>query len=67
MPIAIFSGAHDGLSDPVDVKLLLPKLQKLVFFDVLQEFNHVDFVVGLNSPTVLFPNIIELLIQYTQE
>ncbi|CAB4016770.1 lipase member K-like, partial [Paramuricea clavata] len=60
VPIAIFSGNHDTLSDPADVELLIPKLKNLIYIKKLEQFNHVDFVMGLNANVVLYPDIVKL-------
>ncbi|XP_028409163.1 gastric triacylglycerol lipase-like [Dendronephthya gigantea] len=65
VPIAVFSGSHDTLSDPADVKLLLPRLKSLVYNKYLEEFNHVDFVMGLNANVVLYPYVVELAKKYS--
>ena len=64
VPIAIFSGAHDTLSDPTDVKLLIPKLKNLVYNLQLEEFNHIDFVMGLNANVRLYPHVVSLAKKY---
>ena len=65
VPIAIFSGSHDTLSDPADVELLIPKLKNLVYIKKLEEFNDVDFVMGLNANVVLYPDIVKLSKEYS--
>ncbi|CAB4011143.1 gastric triacylglycerol lipase isoform X1, partial [Paramuricea clavata] len=65
LPIAIFSGGHDVLSDPADVKLLIPKLKNLIYKKKLEEFNHVDFVMALNANVVLYPDIVKLSKEYS--
>ena len=65
VPIAIFSGSHDTLSDTADVELLIPKLKNLVYIKKLEEFNDVDFVMGLNANVVLYPDIVKLSKEYS--
>ena len=65
MPIAIFSGSHDTLSNPTDVELLIPKLKNLVYNKKLEEFNHIDFVIGLNAYMLLYPDVVKLAKQYS--
>ena len=65
VPIAIFSGGHDVLSDPADVKLLIPKLKNLIYKKKLEEFNHVDFVMALNANVILYPDIVKLSKEYS--
>lgn len=55
-PVAVYSGGQDWLSDPTDVRGLMPQL-KNVFNDVyLEDFNDFDFIWGLRaSPEVYWP------------
>lgn len=65
VPIAIFSGNHDTLSDPVDVDLLISKLRNLVYLKKLEKFNHLDFVTGANADVILYPDILRLCHKYS--
>jgi lysosomal acid lipase/cholesteryl ester hydrolase len=65
VPIAISSGSHDPLSDPADVELLIPKLKNLVYNRKLEEFNHMDFVTGLDASDALYPDIVKLSKKYS--
>lgn len=65
VPIAIFSGSNDTISDPADVDLLIPKLKNLIYKKQLKGFNHVDFVMGLDAYIVLYPDVVKLAKKYS--
>ena len=66
VPIAIFSGSHDTLSNPTDVKLLIPKIKNLVYNKQLHNYNHIDFVLALNAYMLLYPDVVKLVKKYSE-
>jgi len=61
--MAVFTGGHDWLADPLDVADLLPKLQhtgKVIFHKNIDSYNHLDFLWGLNAATLVYKDILEI-------
>ncbi|EDV27058.1 uncharacterized protein TRIADDRAFT_54597 [Trichoplax adhaerens] len=65
VPTAVFSGGHDFLADPTDVKSLLSKIPNLVFNRTLSDYEHLDFIWGLNSATKVYRETVRLIMKYT--
>lgn len=61
VPTAVFSGGHDTLADPKDVALLLLQISRLVFHLELDQWEHLDFIWGLDAAHKMFPSILKLL------
>uniref|UniRef100_A0A8D2J3C1 AB hydrolase-1 domain-containing protein n=1 Tax=Varanus komodoensis TaxID=61221 RepID=A0A8D2J3C1_VARKO len=61
VPIAIWSGGEDWLSDPEDVEILIPKLKHLKYAKFIPEWNHLDFVYGLDARNKMYNDIIKML------
>ncbi|XP_042316088.1 lysosomal acid lipase/cholesteryl ester hydrolase-like isoform X2 [Sceloporus undulatus] len=60
VPTAIWSGGQDWLSGPRDVSALIPKIKKLIFHRSFHEWNHLDFVFGLDAAEKMYYDIIAL-------
>nr|XP_056705583.1 lysosomal acid lipase/cholesteryl ester hydrolase-like [Euleptes europaea] len=63
MPVqtAIWSAEKDPIADPKDESLLLPQISNLVYYHSFSDWNHWDFVLGLNAPQRLYYKLIELM------
>ncbi|XP_010309209.1 lipase member K [Balearica regulorum gibbericeps] len=61
VPTAIWSGGVDCLADPRDVTLLLPQVRNLVHHKVIPQWNHLDFVLGLDATEVLYQDIVDMM------
>ncbi|KAM6442644.1 lysosomal acid lipase/cholesteryl ester hydrolase-like [Liasis olivaceus] len=61
VPTAVWSGGNDRIADPKDIKLLLPNIVNLVYHGYWSDWNHWDFIWGLNAPKRMFFKIIQLL------
>ncbi|XP_056208032.1 lipase member K-like [Falco biarmicus] len=61
VPTAIWSGGVDCLADPRDVALLLPLVKNLVHHKVIPQWNHLDFLLGLDATEVLYQEIVDIM------
>ncbi|NXO56290.1 LIPM Lipase, partial [Aramus guarauna] len=61
VPTAIWSGGVDCLADPQDVALLLPQVRNLVHHKVIPQWNHLDFILGLDPTEVLYQDNVDMM------
>lgn len=67
VPMALFTGGKDWLADPTDVAGLLPLLNKtghLIFHKNVDYYDHLDFIWAMDSPTVIYKDILTLAGKY---
>ncbi|ERE79098.1 lipase member N, partial [Cricetulus griseus] len=64
VPTAIWAGGHDALITPQDVARILPQVTNLRYFKLFPDWNHFDFVWGLDAPQRLYSKIIGLMREY---
>lgn len=64
VPTAVFSGGHDFLADPVDVSSLLSKISNLVYNRTIPDYEHLDFIWGLNSAGKVYQEVLKLIMKY---
>lgn len=58
---ALFTGGHDWIADPTDVKNLLPKISSvLINHTDIASYEHLDFIWGLNAPELVYKVVLEL-------
>ncbi|ETE58067.1 Lipase member M, partial [Ophiophagus hannah] len=50
VPTAIWNGGNDWLSDPDDVHQLIPQIQSLISHKFIPQWNHLDFMYGIDAP-----------------
>ncbi|XP_074088341.1 lipase member N-like [Macrotis lagotis] len=63
VPTAIWAGGKDLLVDPLDVAILLPQIQNLQFYQMLPDWNHVDFIWALDASQRVYSKILSLMKQ----
>ncbi|KAH0623579.1 hypothetical protein JD844_006493 [Phrynosoma platyrhinos] len=61
---AVWNGGEDWLSGPMDVDALIPKIKNLIFHEFIPEWNHLDFLFGLDAPEKVYYKILDLLKNY---
>jgi pimeloyl-ACP methyl ester carboxylesterase len=68
VPTALFSGSHDYLGDPLDVKKIIEEAPegRIVHQDVQEDYAHLDFVWAPNANTRIYNQVLTLLDQNKQ-
>ncbi|XP_015280089.1 PREDICTED: lipase member M-like isoform X2 [Gekko japonicus] len=61
VPTAVWSGGNDLVADPEDIKVLLPRIRKLLYHRNIFDWNHWDFIWGLNAPQNMYSKIIKFM------
>ncbi|XP_035748976.1 lysosomal acid lipase/cholesteryl ester hydrolase-like isoform X2 [Egretta garzetta] len=61
VPTAVWSGGKDWVADLRDVRLLLPRIAHLITYGHIPDWNHWDFIWGLDAPGRLYSSILELM------
>lgn len=65
--IVIFYGDNDWLADPKDVRWLSKQLPNVVEKFVVADYNHLDFVWGLNAREEIYDKIVSMVKESEEE
>ncbi|XP_041517270.1 tear acid lipase-like protein [Microtus oregoni] len=61
VPTAMWSGGKDFLADPIDVRHLEANISNLIYHKKIADYNHLDFVIGLNARNEVFDEIVAFI------
>lgn len=61
VPVVVMSGGKDWLADPQDVTYLLSQLPNVVKHLQIAQWDHLDFVWGMDAPRLIYHPIIEMM------
>lgn len=62
-PVALYYAHNDWMTTIADVHILMTKLPNLVkrFLVPHKKFNHLDFLIGTQAPTLLFDEVLKTM------
>ncbi|XP_034994114.1 lipase member M [Zootoca vivipara] len=61
VPTAVWSGGNDILVTKKSIERLLPRIPHLVFYKNIPDWQHSDFIWGLDAPDQLFKDVLSLM------
>lgn len=63
-PVFLYAGTEDQLADLVDVEKLTSKLNNVIKYCVMDDFDHLDFLWGRRSPQTIYADIVKTIKRY---
>ncbi|XP_014428194.3 putative lysosomal acid lipase/cholesteryl ester hydrolase isoform X1 [Pelodiscus sinensis] len=64
VPTAVWSGGEDWVVDSKDIDMLLPRITNLIYHKHVSDWNHWDFIWGLDAAKRVYSEIIEMMEKY---
>ncbi|KXJ18069.1 putative lysosomal acid lipase/cholesteryl ester hydrolase [Exaiptasia diaphana] len=64
IPVVMYLGQHDTLSVESDVAPIRAQIPDVEYYEMIPNWNHVDFIQGMDAPKILYPKIIKMLRSY---
>lgn len=61
IPIALYSGGQDWVSQPSEIAQLQPRITNLIHEKKFPEWNHWNFIWGLDARSCLYTEILALM------
>lgn len=58
VPVALYWAQNDWLADPTDVKALLPLLPNKLYNNYIKNWDHLDFIWGMDAAKIVYDDII---------
>lgn len=60
-PTLMYVGEKDKLGDPVDNEALKPQIKNLEHYEIIEGWNHLDFLFGKDAHTLLYPRLVSAM------